>query len=35
MTALHRSWLYEPGSRPDRFDSAAASGAAAVVIDLE
>ena len=35
MTSLHRSWLYVPGNRPDRFDSAAASGADAVVIDLE
>ena len=35
MIVLHRSWLYVPGNRPDRFDSAAASGADAVVIDLE
>lgn len=35
MTALHRSWLYVPGNRPDRFTKAAASGADAVVIDLE
>jgi citrate lyase subunit beta/citryl-CoA lyase len=35
MTSLHRSWLYVPGNRPDRFGSAAASGADAVVIDLE
>ncbi len=35
MTELHRSWLYVPGNRPDRFDSAATSGADAVVIDLE
>lgn len=35
MTLLHRSWLYVPGHRPDRFASAAASGADAVVIDLE
>jgi len=30
-----RSWLYVPGDRPDRFDKAAASGAGAVVLDLE
>ncbi|HSI92005.1 MAG TPA: CoA ester lyase [Jiangellaceae bacterium] len=35
MTALHRSWLYVPATRPDRFAGAAASGADAVVIDLE
>ncbi|HEX6194287.1 MAG TPA: CoA ester lyase [Jiangellaceae bacterium] len=35
MTSLHRSWLYVPGNRPDRFASSAASGADAVVIDLE
>lgn len=35
MTALHRSWLYVPGSRPDRFAAAVASGADAVVVDLE
>ncbi|GAA4686712.1 CoA ester lyase [Nocardioides nanhaiensis] len=30
-----RSYLYVPGDRPDRFSSAAASGADAVVLDLE
>ncbi|KAA8880631.1 CoA ester lyase [Nocardia colli] len=30
-----RSWLYVPGDRPDRFDTAVHSGADAVVIDLE
>jgi citrate lyase subunit beta/citryl-CoA lyase len=35
MTGLPRSWLYVPATRPDRFASAAASGADAVVIDLE
>lgn len=30
-----RSWLYVPGHRPDRIDKALASGADAVVIDLE
>ncbi|MQA88307.1 MAG: CoA ester lyase [Streptosporangiales bacterium] len=35
MTAVHRSWLYVPGTRPDRFAAAAASGADAVVVDLE
>ncbi len=35
MTALYRSWLYVPATRPDRFAKAAASGADAIVIDLE
>ncbi|MCO7219029.1 CoA ester lyase [Klenkia sp. PcliD-1-E] len=30
-----RSWLYVPGDRPDRFDKAVATGAGAVVLDLE
>ncbi len=30
-----RSWLYVPGNRPDRFAKAAASGADAVILDLE
>ncbi len=30
-----RSTLYVPGDRPDRFDKAAASGADAIIIDLE
>ena len=30
-----RSWLFVPGSRPDRFDKALAAGAGAVIIDLE
>lgn len=30
-----RSWLFVPGNRPDRFEKAVASGAAAVIIDLE
>lgn len=33
MTA--RCWLYVPGDRPDRFAKAAASGADAVIVDLE
>ena len=32
---LHRSYLYVPGHRPDRFGKAAASGADAVIADLE
>ena len=32
---LHRSLLFVPGSRPDRFDKALAAGASAVIIDLE
>jgi citrate lyase subunit beta/citryl-CoA lyase len=35
MTRLLRSVLFVPGVRPDRFDSALASGADAVVFDLE
>jgi (S)-citramalyl-CoA lyase len=30
-----RSWLFVPASRPDRFDKALASGAGAVIFDLE
>ncbi|SSC23284.1 Citrate lyase beta subunit-like, partial [Klenkia terrae] len=30
-----RSWLYVPGDRPDRFAKAVATGAGAVVLDLE
>lgn len=30
-----RSWLYVPGDRPERFGKAAASGADAVICDLE
>lgn len=33
--SVYRSLLFVPGSRPDRFDKAAASGADAVIIDLE
>ena len=35
MTAIPASWLFVPGSRPDRFVKAAASGAEAVILDLE
>ncbi len=34
-TAPHRSWLFVPGNRPERFDKAFASGADAVIVDLE
>ena len=30
-----RSWLFVPGSRPERFDKALAAGAGALIIDLE
>jgi len=30
-----RSYLYVPGTRPDRFDKAAQSGADAIILDLE
>lgn len=32
---MNRSYLYVPGHRPDRFAKAAASGADAVIVDLE
>jgi len=36
MTSLlHRSYLFVPGNRPERFDKACASAAHAVIIDLE
>jgi len=35
MTPIARSYLFVPGNRPDRFDKACASGAHAVVVDLE
>ena len=35
MNALPRSWLFTPGSRPDRFEKAAASPAEALILDLE
>lgn len=31
----YRSWLFVPGSRPDRFDKALAAGADQVIVDLE
>ena len=33
--ATARSWLFAPGDRPERFGKAAASGADAVILDLE
>ena len=37
MSALstHRSYLFVPGNRPERFDKALASGADTVIVDLE
>ncbi|MDP2004383.1 MAG: CoA ester lyase [Rubrivivax sp.] len=35
MTSLPRSYLFVPGDRPERFAKALASGADAVVVDLE
>jgi citrate lyase subunit beta/citryl-CoA lyase len=35
LTLPARSWLFVPGTRPDRFPKAAASGADRVIIDLE
>lgn len=35
MSAVPRSWLFTPGARPDRFAKACASGAEAVILDLE
>ena len=34
-SALARSYLFVPGNRPERFDKALASGADAVIVDLE
>lgn len=34
-SALPRSWLFTPGSRPDRFEKAAATAAEALILDLE
>ncbi|SDH97641.1 HpcH/HpaI aldolase/citrate lyase family protein [Paraburkholderia phenazinium] len=34
-TALPRSYLFVPGNRPERFEKARASGADAVILDLE
>ena len=34
-TAPHRSYLFVPGNRPERFDKALASGADTVIVDLE
>ena len=33
--APHRSWLFTPATRPDRFAKAAASGADVAILDLE
>lgn len=35
MTTTFKSLLFVPGSRPERFDKAAASGADTIIIDLE
>lgn len=35
MAAFPRSWLFTPGSRPERFAKAAASAAQALILDLE
>jgi citrate lyase subunit beta/citryl-CoA lyase len=35
LTSAARSWLFVPATRPDRFASAAASGADRVIVDLE
>lgn len=35
MTTVPRSWLFTPGSRPDRFAKAAATAAEALILDLE
>ena len=34
-SAPHRSYLFVPGNRPERFDKALASGADSVIVDLE
>ena len=33
--APHRSYLFVPGNRPERFDKALASGADTIILDLE
>ncbi|MEZ5657243.1 MAG: CoA ester lyase [Burkholderiaceae bacterium] len=35
MSIAPRSWLFVPGNRPERFDKAAATGADAIILDLE
>lgn len=35
MTVTHRSYLFVPGDRPERFDKAVAAGADVTVLDLE
>jgi citrate lyase subunit beta / citryl-CoA lyase len=35
QTTVPRSYLFVPGNRPERFEKALASGAHAVVVDLE
>jgi citrate lyase subunit beta/citryl-CoA lyase len=35
MNPSHRSYLFVPGDRPERFDKALATGAHAVILDLE
>ena len=35
LETLERSWLFVPGDRPERFAKAIASGADAVILDLE
>ena len=35
MSAPPRSWLFTPGSRPERFEKAAATDAEALILDLE
>jgi citrate lyase subunit beta/citryl-CoA lyase len=35
VSTLHRSFLFVPGTQPERFDKALASGADAVIVDLE
>src|SRR5690606_34525543 len=32
---VHKTYLFVPGNRPDRFDKACAAGADAVILDLE
>lgn len=35
MSGVPRSWLFTPGSRPDRFAKAVATSADAIILDLE
>jgi citrate lyase beta subunit len=35
LADIRRSWLFTPGERPERFAKGSASGADAVILDVE